>query len=1252
MIKRIALAVVISVISFFSNAQNAYIQFIQNCPHPDLDTIDLYINNNLVAANLAFRNSTSFLSTSSGVQLTIAIAPKGSINSTEAFVNFTNGGLVSGSSNIIMIDGTYDTSSSYDPPQPLNLSIYPFALQSGTGSTSVDILFCNGAPDSPVIDINESGLLLLTAAEDMGFGEFRDYISVPTANYRFSVVDGNNDDSYYSYEAPFASLNLGGKAITVVASGFFDPEENQNGASFGLWVSTALGGPMIPLQSTSARVQFVHNSADESMGKIDVYSNRQKIADDLDFRYSTPFLDLPADVNSNIHIAHYNSESQDDAFVSFETHWSPENKYIVALDGIESSTGYSPDPELELHIISEVPSSVSGMGNTDIVFLNGSTDVGEYNIAEAIIIGGNIYDNLSYGNATPFIPFPGGEYRIQLRHSEGNELFNSYELDLSDLDLENKVVSIISSGFLYPENNSGGLELGLWIVLPEGGALIEVPSSEAKIQFIHNIADNSLEFVDVYWNNVKKADDLQFRHATGFVTVRSEFDGLLSVCPMNSTGQENPIATMQMNALTKENYVAVINGIADDINYSPAPAVTINLVGGIEEISSPSETDFVFLHGATDLPEFDLIETSGASMVLANDINYTESTGNIILSDGSKRLTVASADGLDFMKSFEMPLAGLGFEGMPLVCVASGFLSTQTNNDGPALGLWLSTAQGGAMTELLPSKARINLIHNSPDLSIAIVDVYLDDKLVLDDFGFRTSSGYIDFPAEIHQSIAFAPSNSNSVADAFTSIPLFLENEQTYVAVVSGIFNPEGYLPAPPFQLLIQSNATEVSDDLGQTNILFCHGSTDEAGIDIKVIPPDVTLIDNIGYGAYYDYIYFQTDNVQLKVTDVSGTFEINTYDAPLAGLGLQGSSIVLLASGFKNPENNNGGPEFGLWAALPGGGALLEFPVAAEPVYARAQLIHNSADEFLSTLDVYLNGELWINDLDFRKANSYVDIPASTPIQMALAPGNSNGYQDAIANFPFYLDESETYIFMVNGVYVEDNYFPVQPLDIQLYAGARENAMMEVDTDILFYHGSTDAPNISLSEITLPLNNFVDNVIYSSFAGYTAFSAEGDYVFRLTDGSGTFLIGEYDAPFATWGYFGKSVVIFSSGFMNVDNNNNGPAMELWGALSDGTTFQFQPHVGLNEVAFHTGSLVYPNPASDLLFITKNTRSNGPIKYTISDLNGKTLIKNTCGLNNNGETGVVNVQSLQNGIYILEIEQEKNTEVLRFSICE
>jgi len=43
--------------------------------------------------------------------------------------------------------------------------------------------------------------------------------------------------------------------------------------------------------------------------------------------------------------------------------------------------------------------------------------------------------------------------------------------------------------------------------------------------------------------------------------------------------------------------------------------------------------------------------------------------------------------------------------------------------------------------------ARVQVIHNSADAAAAVVDVWLDDVLLLDDFAFRTASPFIDAPA-------------------------------------------------------------------------------------------------------------------------------------------------------------------------------------------------------------------------------------------------------------------------------------------------------------------------------------------------------------------------------------------------------------------------------------------------------------------------------------------------------------------------
>jgi hypothetical protein len=65
--------------------------------------------------------------------------------------------------------------------------------------------------------------------------------------------------------------------------------------------------------------------------------------------------------------------------------------------------------------------------------------------------------------------------------------------------------------------------------------------------------------------------------------------------------------------------------------------------------------------------------------------------------------------------------------------------------------------------------ARVQVIHNSPDALAALVDVYLDDVLLIDDFAFRTASPFIDAPAGVDFTVGIAPANSSSSADAIAT---------------------------------------------------------------------------------------------------------------------------------------------------------------------------------------------------------------------------------------------------------------------------------------------------------------------------------------------------------------------------------------------------------------------------------------------------------------------------------------------------
>jgi len=59
-------------------------------------------------------------------------------------------------------------------------------------------------------------------------------------------------------------------------------------------------------------------------------------------------------------------------------------------------------------------------------------------------------------------------------------------------------------------------------------------------------------------------------------------------------------------------------------------------------------------------------------------------------------------------------------------------------------------------------QARVQVIHNSADMSAQTVDVWLDDVLLIDNFEFRTATPFIDAPAGVEFTISIQPANSTS----------------------------------------------------------------------------------------------------------------------------------------------------------------------------------------------------------------------------------------------------------------------------------------------------------------------------------------------------------------------------------------------------------------------------------------------------------------------------------------------------------
>ena len=544
----------------------------------------------------------------------------------------------------------------------------------------------------------------------------------------------------------------------------------------------------------------------------------------------------------------------------------------------------------------------------------------------------------------------------------------------------------------------------------------------------------------------------------------------------------------------------------------------------------------------------------------------------------------------------------------------------------------------GVFTSLLASAqtARLQVIHNCADLAAASVDVYVNGNLAVPDFAFRSATPFIDLPSSVDLDVAIAPGNSTSAADAIFNQTINLASGETYIAVASGTVSPSGYAPATPFTLEIYSGARETAQGSG-TDVLALHGSTDAPTVDVfESAVVSTTIIDDFSYGDFAGYLELPTLDFTLQVRTADNSTIVAAYAAPLQTLGLQGAALTVLASGFLNPAANSNGPAFGLWVALPSGGALVELPSAPIPT-ARIQAIHNSADAAAAQVDVYLNGALLVNDFAFRTATPFVDVQAGVDLTLSIAPANSMSVADAIANFSYNLPEGGSFVLVANGIVSPNGYSPATPFDIYVAADARESAQGS-GTDVLVLHGCTDAPTVDVFESAVVSTTIVDDISYGEFAGYLELPTL-DFTLQVRTADGLTTVATYAAPLQTLGLQGAALTVLASGFLNPANNSNGAGFGLWAALpSGGALVELPIATSVEEQSPIRAVNAWPNPAFDRITLDVDAIADGSADVLLMDATGRAAMAiNNLPLNAGRTQANIDLNGLANGSYTVSL---------------
>lgn len=228
----------------------------------------------------------------------------------------------------------------------------------------------------------------------------------------------------------------------------------------------------------------------------------------------------------------------------------------------------------------------------------------------------------------------------------------------------------------------------------------------------------------------------------------------------------------------------------------------------------------------------------------------------------------------------------------------------------------------------------------------------------------------------------------------------------------------------------------------------------------------------------------------------------------------------------------------------------------------AELQVIHNAADPAAASVDIYVNGNLALNNFAFRTATPFLNLPAGVLLNIGVAPPTSTSVNDTIRNFQVTLMSGQRYVAIANGVLAPGSFAPnpdaaSTAFTLFIQSNIRNTAMMPTNVDFVVEHGASDAPTVDV--IARNVATLVDNASYGAITPYISVPP-ANYILDVSPAAGSPIVASFQADLSSLA--GGSAIVFASGFLTPSTNQNGPAFGIFAALANGTVVAF-PQVSL-----------------------------------------------------------------------------------------
>lgn len=539
---------------------------------------------------------------------------------------------------------------------------------------------------------------------------------------------------------------------------------------------------------------------------------------------------------------------------------------------------------------------------------------------------------------------------------------------------------------------------------------------------------------------------------------------------------------------------------------------------------------------------------------------------------------------------------------------------------------------------------KLQLIHNSADSELDSLDIYLNETLFIDNLGFRNATTFLDVPeptGATPNKLYVCRKNSIDTTNYLYRADSIPDGENV-IGVISGVVNVGNYFPARLFTIYFNPEARLSADQANQRDLCFFHGSDDSPTIDVAEVTNIFPLIwaDNLSYGAFSSYTSRDSGIYRIGLLDEETVILALSYAGFFHTPETEGKAYTLLLSGFQIPESNSSGPLVSLFMTDSAGGELQEL-LPASILDSLSIQIANAIADLNTGIDVYRNGELWIENLPRLNSTPFLKIPANQPYTLSI---RESGETDNLFQ-TFFQGTTTNYIGVFSGLASPDGNTPPTPLRFDTFENAEQQAVDPVETDVLIYHASTDLGLADVRGLSPVVTTLSNDQSFGTFrnGGYLRL-LPFDYTWNVTGTVGSPIHGSLEWLAQTNGLTGKAGLLIISGFLNPNLNENGPGLGMWYVSAEGGAMTSCPVVTSTQSLAEQVFKMYPNPSSGLLFIRFNS-PDSHVDLEISGIDGRLVQQSRLS-----QQSEIDVKNLTDGIYLVKLIHKGNTHIQKLIV--